>query len=72
MGRLKALEEKQRRHIRLDLDSALAATKAFVAASEATSDDGGSRPILIPITSGGSGISGTIRGDSGRWTVGEA
>ena len=55
--------------IRLDLDGALTPTKALVVSTAAASDDGGSRPIPIPISSGGSGRSGTGIGDSRGGTV---
>ena len=43
----------------------------MVADLAAASDDEGSRPIMIPVTCGGSGDSGTGRGDSGGATVGD-
>ena len=58
--------------VRLELDSTSTATKASMSDLTAASNDGGIRPITIPIPSGGSGGSGTGRGDSGGGTVGEA
>ena len=56
----------------IDLDGASATTKALAAALAEAADDGGSRPITILIPSGGSGGSGTGRGDSGGGNIRDA
>ena len=56
----------------LSLFCRLSSLLASLFASSAASDDGEIRPITIPIPSGGSGGSGTGRGDSGGEIVGDA
>ena len=58
--------------LRLDLEGALAATEASVAASTAASDDGNSRPIPILFPCGGSGGNRTGTGDSDGAAVRDA